>query len=425
MRFLGKVLRKRSQTREDRVVTDDLFADAILAHFDQDEEAAIAEGRLDRAIGTAKLVNKDLITDLPDGTPLPGREDQERLEKLRAELDLSPASLRETLETAMAVEAGRPRLKDDGRGRDRLVHPVPPLWQELVDHTLKDDGPRGSMLALVFDPAHYVRDLGGRPVYTPEPDSRLLHLGDALYHRVMSTFARYRFPGGPAAATRWTVREGPVPEGCDALVLLTVEELAVNELREPCHHWVRTLALPITDGELGAPLPHAPGAAWAAAPALGDRDDADEVWQDAQGPLRKRVREQATQLTAELTARLKEAGRVVRGVEKTRFKRRRKELERAIGENQLARLAKEAEKLRVKARQLALFSEIDLELQKQLADLDAELSLRKGHYEQVQLRLVDEERRTLELVIPPRYRLRGQARVYPIAVEIRLPGGEA
>lgn len=37
-------------------------------------------------------------------------------------------------------------------------------------------------------------------------------------------------------------------------------------------------------------------------------------------------------------------------------------------------------------------------------------------------RLADEEKRTLTRVLPPRYTLRGEARVYPIAVEIRVRG---
>ena len=31
---------------------------------------------------------------------------------------------------------------------------------------------------------------------------------------------------------------------------------AVNELREPCHHWVRTLAFPVRGGALGEVLEH-------------------------------------------------------------------------------------------------------------------------------------------------------------------------
>jgi hypothetical protein len=300
------------------------------------------------------------------------------------------------------------------------------LWQELVDHTLREGGPSGPMLALVFDPAHFVKTHDGtptgRPVYTPEPDARLLHLGDGLYHRVMSTFARYRFPGGPSAATRWTVRTGEVPAGADALLLLTIEELAVNELREPCHHWVRTLAFPIHNA-LGEVLAHRPASEWACPPSSGDCEVARDLWDEVEGEVKDRVKALQRDLTATLKTQLAASGKAVRDLEKKRFANRRKELDRAIGENQLARLAKEADKLREKARQLALFAEIDQELQKRLADLDAELTLRKGHYEQVRERLTVEENRILQQVLPQRYALRGEARLYPIAVEIRLRGG--
>lgn len=423
MRFLGKVLEKRSRTREDRVVTDEIFADAILAHFDQEEDAAASEDRLERVIGHARAENLDAVDDLPAGNPLPGAEDLAQLDRLKAELDLSPETLRETLETALAIERGRPRLQPDGAGRDRLVHPVPTLWHEVVDHALREGGPSGPLLALVFDPAQYVQPRNGRPVYIPEPDSVLLHLGDAIYHRVMSTFARYRFPGGPSTATRWTTRAGEVPEGADALVLLTVEQLAVNELREPCHHWVRTLAFPVQGDALGEALAHRPARDWNAPPSGGDRETAREVWEDVEDALKERVRVLQFELTASLASTLQASGKAVREIEKKRFDRRRKELERAIGENQLAKLAKEADKLRTKAGQLSLFSEIDQEIQKRLADLDAELALRKSHYEQVQKRLAAEAERTLTQVLPKRYALRGAARVYPIAVEIRLPRG--
>ena len=148
MRFLGRVLAKRSQTREDRVVTDEIFADAILAHFDEVEDAAASEDRLDRVIGYARAANAEIKDDLPEGQPLPGGDDLERLERLKRELDLSPTTLSETLETALAIEAGRPRLQADSEGRERLVHPVPAVWQDLVDHTLREGGPDRSVAGL-------------------------------------------------------------------------------------------------------------------------------------------------------------------------------------------------------------------------------------------------------------------------------------
>jgi valyl-tRNA synthetase len=214
-----------------------------------------------------------------------------------------------------------------------------------------------------------------------------------------------------------------VLEGADAVVLLTVEELAVNELREPCHHWVRTLAFPVHGEALGEALAHRPARDWHAPPTPAARDAAREVWDDVVGPLKERVRALQAELTVSLAGRMQASGKAVRELEKKRFERRRRELERALGENQLTKIAKEAEKLRAQARQMSLFSEIDQEMRKRLTDLEAELALRKSHYEQVQERLAAEAERTLERVLPQRYALRGEARVYPIAVEIRLPGG--
>jgi hypothetical protein len=95
-----------------------------------------------------------------------------------------------------------------------------------------------------------------------------------MYRRVLGTFARARFDvaadGGVSVLTRWTVRRGPVPDGAAAVLYLTLEELATNELRETFHHWVRTVRLPVVatvaDGEvveaaLGGPLAHRPAAA--------------------------------------------------------------------------------------------------------------------------------------------------------------------
>ncbi|MBZ5708107.1 DISARM system SNF2-like helicase DrmD [Nannocystis pusilla] len=422
MRFMAKVLRKRSQTREDRVVTDEIFADAILAHFEHDEDIVQSEQRLERVVSGAQQANAEIVEDLPAGPALPGKDDEARLNSLRSELDLSPESIRETLETAMAIDLGRPRLKPDGQGRDRFVSPVPRLWRELVEQTLREDSSDGAMPALVFDPAHYVQRRSGRPVYVPEPDSRLLHLGDAIYHRVMSTFASFRFPGGPSAATRWIARQGPVPAGADALVLLTVEELAVNELREPCHHWVRTIALPIRGDSLGEPLPERAAARWAASPTPGDRDAARVLWDGVADEVKKHVQRLQRELTAALKARLAAASKVVREQEKKRFERRERELKKAMSDSDQKKLLKERKAEEAKRHQLELYAEHEQAAQRKLVDIDVELALRATHYKVVLELLKAEEERTLKHILPGRYALRGDAHVYPVAVEIRTPG---
>lgn len=429
MRFLGKVLKKRSQTREDRVVTDEIFAQALLSHFEYDEDVEAAEERLDATIKNALAAKKNAADDVPDAEPLPGKEDRERLAQLRTELDLTPETLRETLETTLAIEAGRPRLRADGEARYRFVPvpgqgSVPTGWLEVVDQTLRNRGAKGPLCALVFDPEHYVVARSGRPVFLPEPDSRLLHLGHALYHRVMSTFARYRFPGGPKAATRWCVRAThELPGNFDAVILLTLEELAVNELRESCHHWVRTMELPVKNGVLGDTIAHHPGTPWredAGASAAAAR----AIWDDVEVEVKTLVERLQSTRTGEISKRLIDAGKRVAAQEKLRFDKRRKELDKAISDNQIAKLEKEIAGY-LERRQQYLFGDLDDEERRKLSDKQAELELRRRHYDSVLRRLAEEEKRTLERVIPPRYRLRGEVRVYPIAVEIRVRSGVA
>ena len=55
--------------------------------------------------------------------------------------------------------------------------------------------------------------------------------------------------------------------------------------------------------------------------------------------LKERVRALQTELTASLTGRMRSSGRVVRDLERKRFDNRRKQLEREVSKNQLAKLA--------------------------------------------------------------------------------------
>ena len=424
VRFLGKVLAKRSQTREDRVATDDLFSAAILSHFENNERPEDVESTLDMRLKTQSVPD-----DIPESQAIPGADEQARLEILRADVDLSPETLRETLETSLSIGAPPPKLprfEQDSKGRDRLIRPVPSLWTELVDATIRlklPQGGRGALPAVVFDPNHYIKKLSGRPVYTPEPDSKLLHLGHELYHRVMTTFARYRFPGGVDSASRWVVRVGDVPPGLDGIVQLTVEELAVNELREPCHHWVRTLRYAIRNDELAERLPDIPAGDLPRGD-QGDIDEARELWDCAAKSLKQVIKELQSELHANIEHRMSEARSSARGIESERFERRINEIQRER-ENTAKQVAREAEKKRGELERGILFMNLRSDLEKQLAELEGEVALRRQHYNRWLDTMREEKTRVLERVLPRRYTLRGQARVYPIAVEIRLPGGRS
>jgi delta 1-pyrroline-5-carboxylate dehydrogenase len=201
-------------------------------------------------------------------------------------------------------------------------------------------------------------------------------------------------------------------------VRLTVETLAVNELREPCHHHVETIEFLVRGGAIDSGQPAS------AAVIEGDRAEVDAaraVWDDVASDLKRVVRELKVTATARLAASLQSAGVRVQVEERKQFVGRRKELARAISNNVMTRLDKEAARTRARAAQISFDPEEDRELQRKLRDLDAEIALRRHHYDAALRLLTFEEERVLQRLLPLRYKLHGDAQVLPVAVEIVLP----
>src|SRR5690606_11299873 len=114
----------------------------------------------------------------------------------------------------------------------------------------------GALPRVAFSANPFIEDVGGRDVFRPRSDLLMMHLSHPMMQRALSALTRRRFPGGDEVS-RWTVSRGSLPDDADAVVLLSVEELAVNALRETFHHWVRTIGFPIRNGRLASPLAHA------------------------------------------------------------------------------------------------------------------------------------------------------------------------
>jgi hypothetical protein len=310
----------------------------------------------------------------------------------------------------------------------RFDPPLPPRWEGLIDDALRLPG-SGALPALVFDPARFIVHVNGRPVFRPAKDAVLLHLGHPIFRQTLAVFARARFAAGDShpLSTRWTARHGVVPDGADALILLTVEELAVNELREPFHHWLRTVRFPVAGGLLGEPLPYLPPASdvyperVASGAAL---RRAQDLWDEVAPELKARLDERSLKLTAEVGLHLAQVGKQALEAEKERFEHRRREVERAMGDNTLARLERERDKHLSELRATIPYLEVEIErIRRQIGDLETEIERRKNHYEDLLHLLEREEARILENVLPRRYALRGEAQVFPVAVEVRLPEG--
>ena len=166
------------------------------------------------------------------------------LDAMATEIDLDDRALRDTLEAAMAVPHGRPQIRvAEEPGFYRVLRPDLPGWRDVIDESVRRPAPGGAgggpMPRLAFSPEPFIERFGRLSVFQPRGDALLMHLAHPMMQRAIGVLTRRRYPGGGSEVSRWTARSGGVPDGADAVVLLSIEELAVNELRETFHRWVR------------------------------------------------------------------------------------------------------------------------------------------------------------------------------------------
>jgi hypothetical protein len=276
----------------------------------------------------------------------------------------------------------------------------------------------------VFDPRLFVTEIKNRPVFRPMKDTALLHLGHPLFRRSLAAFARKRYPGtNEIEISRWTVRRGGVPSGFDALILLTVEELAANELRQPFHHWIRTLRIPVNGMMPGPVLDHVPAsedqAPQSARP--GDEDLARDLWLEVDRDIAKLLDQHARSCKGAIQEGLKTAQKQALQNERERFRSRQSEIKKQLSARSIARLQKQVEQWRKDAQQLHFDPDRNAAVRAELHDLEEELARRTKHDEDLLKYLEREEKRVLENVLPQKFSLRGEVQVFPVAVEVRLP----
>ncbi len=281
------------------------------------------------------------------------------------------------------------------------------------------------MPRLAFSTEPFIERLGPLSVFRPRQDALLVHLAHPLMQRALGVLTRSRYPGANETS-RWTVRSGPVPAGADAVILLSIEELGVNELRETFHRWVRTLALPVRDGLARDPLPHVPALALRGARCTDDpreRERAGDLFDDARADLQAWLRRYRNELTERLRRQLRADGEAARSREEERYRQRQGEVSALIEQSTVARLTREIEDLTRKTSQRRLFDEDErlAALEHSIEEKQDELVRRRRHYEEIRDQLQRERKRMLDHLLPARFALAGQAQVFPVAVEIRLP----
>ena len=431
LRFLGHVIRKADEIREDLGSANEVFDRAVHRRLIQGEDEDAVTTDLDRGIDATR---GSAVLD-SDAAAASAAEEEAReavsLDAMATEIDLDDRALRDTLEAAMAVPHGRPQLRvAEEPGFYRVVRPDLPGWRDVIDESVRRPAPGGAgggpMPRLAFSPEPFIERLGRLSVFQPRSDALLMHLAHPMMQRAIGVLTRRRYPGGRSEASRWTVRSGGVPDDADAVVLLSIEELAVNELRETFHRWVRTLALPVRDGEIGVPLDHVPARIRRDAPEVDDPDErerAGEIIDEVSAGLRTWLRAYKDELTKRLALQLGIDGKAARGREDDRYRQRQGEVSALIEQSTLARLTREIKQLRERGRQGQLFDETErlTEIEQSIEQKQEELTRRRHHYEDIRDQLQRERTRILDHLLPARFAMSGSAQAFPVAVEVRLP----
>ena len=426
LRFLGHVIRKANEIRDDLGSLNEIFDRAIHRRLIRGEDPGVVQQDMEQSIPQA-LRRAAIGEDIPVRPQHTPSEEAAVLESMATEIDLDERALGRTLEAAMATSGGRPQLRESTEsGLFRLLNPDLVGWRDIIDSAIRDESTGGAIPQLAFGATPFIQRHGGMRVFRPRQDALLIHLGHPMMHRALSVLARRRYPG-EQQVSRWIVRHGNVPADADALVLLSLEEIAVNELRETFHRWVRTVAFPVRDGELAEPMEHEParfyGDVRCAGASTAKKVGGGEFLEDVSEDLKRWLRKYKRQLTALLRSELDQDGKATREREDQRYRSRRGEVSELIEQSTLAKLTAEIETLKRRVNQGELFDDAGhlADVERSIQEKQAEINRRRSHYNEIRDQLQSERRRTIEFLLPKRFAMSGDAQVFPVAVEIRLP----
>ena len=430
VRFLGHVIRKADEIREDLGSANEVFDRAVRRRLIGGEDTSLVQNDLDFGVDSARTVGMErLERSVAMGNGTTGTA--ERVRALADAIDLDGVNMAATLETAMAISGPRPLLDEtEEPALYRLRHPDMPEWKNVIDrsvrqpHTGRSDA-LSPVRQIAFGPAPFMERIGDLDVFKTRPDALLMHLAHPMMKRALGMLTRRRYPG-EGGVSRWTVRLGGVPPDAEALILLSIEELGVNELRESFHHWVRIVGFPVRDGRIGSPLVDLSRDEIASGRATmnsADWDRARDLLGDADRDLRRWLRTHQDDLTKRLRAQLKTDEAEARKRENKRYQQREGEVSTLIEQSTVRRLEREIGELKVKREQGQLFDEAGAldKLDRSIEEKQQEIERRRGHYEEIRNQLRRERTRILNLLLPARFALSGGASVFPVTSEVRLP----
>ena len=436
--FLARLVEKANEMRDDLGSVNEVFDRAVHRRLIRGEQRQLVEPEFERSLETAREGARYDAQSDADESATTGIAD------FAARLDLHPDALRHTLAAALGTSGGaRPLAPAPNQpGAFTVANPDLPGWREVFDSEVRlsaNGAGLGPMPRLAFDERPFLEACGSLTVFRPRPEMQLVHLAHPLLRRSLAVLARRRYsrtgryPGTGVTVSRWTARRGGfTPEtlpgaarGAEAVALFSVEEFAVNELREPFHRWVRTLAFPVRGGELGEALPEETTRGIAAAESVHDPEDehARELLDEVVPALKKRLSSHRYRLGRDIRAALERRGATAKRRETEEYDRRQAEVSELITGNKLEKIERDLAALKEESRRRMLFDAEEraarISRSRDLLEEEHRRTL-EGH-EALRRNLAEERDRILNRLVPARYSLAGEVQVFPVTVEIRFP----
>lgn len=424
LRFLSKVIEKVDQVREDLGSCGEVFDAGVRKRLINGEDADGVATELNVLVDEVRglcHVEADSSAVI-DGDPLA---------PLTQAIDLSPETMRETLDSSLAWGGlGRPQLQSVTRpgaapGTWRLRREDLPGWKDAIDTSVRSKPTThalGAMRDIAFGPDSFLVSAGDLKIFKPRNDTVFVHLGHPMMKHGLQRLVRTRYPGMESIG-RWTVRRSPLPPDIDAVILLSVEELGVNNLRETFHHWVRTVAFPIRSGEIGDALPDRPAAEWqenVSASRGDDEDSAADLVLDFRKVLEGWIQQYRQDLQTALSKQLAKDQALSLEDAKQSFQSRAGELSELIQRVSVQRIQNEIDALRGDRLSPFLFENLNQSVDRLIEDKETELQRRVTHLSSMRSALEKERERIMDKVIPNRFAMGSDVAVFPVTLEIRF-----
>jgi uncharacterized small protein (DUF1192 family) len=249
--------------------------------------------------------------------------------------------------------------------------------------------------------------------------------------QAMATLCRQLHdPDGHNAIFRWSIA-ALHRSGCEALLVFHYTVTAINELREPLHDEVVASVFRVEGNRL-TPVEDefeqlVLGSEYLPIKSTARRDGFVRTlrghWLRHKELLEKFLRSQDTEMQTMLERRAAVTLKRELQAAKESYQFRLRELQDRSREQSLRKIAKELARQRIEAQQMALFDELQQEVEMGVQELEEQVAVLRQDVERTRQLLTRERDNRINVTLPKRFQLR-EVRVLPLTMTYLVPAAK-